>query len=200
MAADAVASPLVPSSVSAERAVQGAAVLAVSTSLEPKQGVDRYKALFETENRPGNPKSYPYSLYFGSFRTLERAKKAVSIYRKKGFSPYRVKVLLAGEFWYRVYAGHFEGAEQAENFRHENRLPKAKIKKTPYANLIGTYTSKDELEDMISSLKDRGFSPYVIKDDGKSRLFIGAFLPIERAERTYRVLDAGGIRNRIVNR
>jgi len=49
-----------------------------------------------------------------------------------------------------------------------------------YANLIDTYTSPDELEDKILSLKNLGYCPYVIKDrDGKSRLFVGTFVTKE---------------------
>ena len=58
---------------------------------------------------------FPYSLYLGSYRNLERAQKAVSQYEKKGLSPYWVKVLLKekGE-WYRVFAGSFEDLKAAE--------------------------------------------------------------------------------------
>ncbi len=45
--------------------------------------------------------------------------------------------------------------------RKEHRLREALVKKTKYANLIDTYTSPDELEDKILSLKNLSLSPYV---------------------------------------
>ena len=174
---------------------------AISTSVKPKQGAANLLAAIKSESPPGNPQSYPYSLYVGSFRTAALAQRAVSIYRKKGLSPYWVKVVLSSGIWYRVYAGYFESRNQAEDFRQEKRLSKTTVKETPYANLIGTYASIDDLVEKIAILRDLGYSPYVIKDnDEKSRLYVGAFQPKRRAERTYQELEASGIMNRIVKR
>ena len=145
--------------------------------------------------------SYPYSIQLGAFRALGRAKKAVSLYSKKGLSPYWVEVELGNATWYRVYAGHFEGPEQAEKFRKEHRLGEALVKKTKHANLIDTYTSPDELEDKILSLKNLGLSPYVIKDHtGQSRLFVGTFVTKEGAEKQYHDLKVRGIQSQVVER
>jgi cell division septation protein DedD len=75
------------------------------------------------------------------------------------------------------------------------------IKKTSYANLIGVYTSSEELRNRIGSLKELGYSPYVTEDqDGESRLLIGAFLTKEGAESQYRDLKLSGIESRIIMR
>lgn len=77
----------------------------------------------------------------------------------------------------------------------------ATIKKTRYAYLVGTYTSPDELERQILSLKKLGNSPYFIKDhNGKTRLFVGAFLTRAGAERQYHELKSSGIENKVVKR
>jgi cell division septation protein DedD len=145
--------------------------------------------------------SYPYSIQLGAFRTPGGAKENVSLYRKKGLSPYWVEVELASGTWYRVFAGHFEDREQAKKFRREHGLREALVKKTMYANLIDTYTSSDELEDKILSLKNLCLSPYVIKDHaGQSRLFIGTFVTKERAEKQYHDLKARGIQSQVVER
>jgi cell division septation protein DedD len=145
--------------------------------------------------------SYPYSIRLGAFSTPGGAKKAVSLYRKKELSPYWVEVELGNKTWYRVYAGHFEGPEQAEKFRKEHRLREALVRKTKYANLIDTYTSPDELEDKILSLKNLGLSPYVIKDHtGQSRLFVGTFVTKEGAEKQYHDLKVRGIQSQVVER
>jgi capsular exopolysaccharide synthesis family protein len=146
--------------------------------------------------------SYPYSLYLGSFRTLERAKRAISLYSKKGFLFYWVKVEFKEKgVWFRVFAGQFEDRETAERFREKHKLKDGKVKKTPYANLIGTYTSPDELDGKILSLKGLGYSPYAIRDhDGKSRLFVGAFITKEGAEMQFRDLKSRGFLNQVVRR
>ncbi len=146
--------------------------------------------------------AYPYSLYIGSFKTFKRADRAVSIYTRKGLRPaYKVKTLLSNGAWYRVYMGYFESKEGAERFRLDNDLTETEVKETAYANLIGTYTSTAMLEDKIQSLKKHGFSSYVITDTGGHyRLFVGAFHPKERAERTRKELESKGIPNTIVKR
>jgi succinoglycan biosynthesis transport protein ExoP len=144
---------------------------------------------------------YPYSLYIGSFQTIKRANRAVSIYTKKGLrSAYKVKVFLSKGVWYRVYMGYFESHERADKFKRENELKETTVKKTPYANLIGTYSSTKTLENKIRSL-GLGFSPYVITDNGgKYRLFVGVFYSEQRAETQQKELKSKGISNRIVKR
>jgi cell division septation protein DedD len=145
--------------------------------------------------------SHPYSLLLYHFRSLERAKNAVSLYNKKGLSAYWVKVELSNGVWYRVFVGYFEDHDQAERFRREHGLLKSTVKKTKYANLIGIYSSSDELEDKILSLKGLGYSPYTMTDrDGKSRLFVGTFITKEGAEKQYDDLESNGIKNMIVER
>ena len=145
---------------------------------------------------------YPYSLYIGSFQTLKRANKAVSIYAKKGLRPaYKAKVFLSKGMWYRVYMGYFESWEAADKFRLENELKETTVKKTTYANLIGTYSSTTTLKNKIRSLVKLGFFPYVITDHGgKYRLLVGAFNPEERARIQHDELKSKGISNKIVKR
>jgi cell division septation protein DedD len=145
--------------------------------------------------------SYPYSIQLGSFRGLKVAKGAISLYNKKGLSPYWVKVELATGTWYRVYVGYFVDAEKAERFREAHGIKGSLIKKTRYATLVGTYTSSNEIEGLIQSLKDLGFAPYVIKNQsGKSQIFIGAFITKEGAEKQQAALESRGIQSRAVER
>lgn len=158
-------------------------------------------AATKTAPVPEKTVSYPYSLYLGSFQTLERAKKAVSLYGEKGLSAYWVKVLLSKGTWYRVYIGYFEDSETAERFRQKQRLTGATVEETRYANLIGSFSSSDEVEDKIRSLRNLGYSPYAVKDQGgKFGLYVGAFYPEYRAERQYKELKSSGVQSRVVKR
>ncbi|MGD8985499.1 MAG: polysaccharide biosynthesis tyrosine autokinase, partial [Desulfobacteraceae bacterium] len=145
--------------------------------------------------------SYPYSLYLGSFQNQERAKKAVSFYTEKGVSAYWVKVLLSKGTWYRVYVGYFENGGKAKRFREEKGLNEATVEEVPYANLIGVFTSSEELEDRILYLRNLGYSSYAVKDlGGKFRLYVGAFYPEHRAKRQYNDLKFSGIESQVVKR
>ena len=146
--------------------------------------------------------SYPYSLHLESHNSLEMAKRSILDLRKKGISPYLSRVDLEDKgIWFRIFTGHFKDMEEAERFRQEHVLVGINIKKTPYTNLIGTYSKRDELEKEIISLKEFGYFPYTIKyDDGRPRLFVGAFFTREGAEKQYHHLRSKGIHNKVVTR
>jgi len=154
-----------------------------------------------TPARSASGTTYPFSLFLGSVPRLDQAEQGVSKYRKNGLPIYYAEVALSRGIWYRLYAGYFESEEQAERFKREKGLEGAEVKETPFANLIGSFTSQDKLEGKIQSLKGLGFSHYVIRDaDGKQRLLVGAFQNEERAKRQYEELKSKGIENQIVQR
>ena len=175
----------------------------VEEKIEPKEAPaakEKPKA-DSTPLRSPSGITYPFSLFLGSVPHLDQAEQGVSRYGKSGLPVYYTEVALSKGIWYRLYAGYFESAEQAERFRKEKGLEGAEVKETPFANLIGTFTSHDKLKGRIHSLKGLGFSPYVIKEtDGKERLLIGAFYNEERAKRQYEELKSKGIENQIVQR
>jgi len=146
--------------------------------------------------------SFPYSIYLGSYQSFKRAEKALSIYEKKGFLPYIVKVNIRGKgIWYRIYADHFTEKEDAQELINRNKIAEAEIKKIIYANLIGTYTSQDELNAKIQSLKSSGYSPYIIEDPSSVfRLFAGAFFTERGAEDLSAELESSNFISEIVKR
>ena len=151
---------------------------------------------------PPAPRSYPYSLKLGSFRTLAQVKKAAAFYRQMGLSPFWVKITLKDRgVWYRLFAGCFADLAKAEKFRREYGLTKALIKKTKYANLVGAYTSSHALGEKVVALEDQGFSPYVIEgSDGTARVYVGAFLTLSGAEAQQDDLSSAQFENKVVNR
>jgi len=151
---------------------------------------------------PEKPLKYPYSLYLGSYRTRELAKRAVETYSKKDLSPYWTRVTFKKKgVWYRVFTGYFEDSRQAESYRQEHRLKEATIKNTQYAHFIGNYVGSEELQEKIMSLKELGYSPYVIEGpEGKSRLFVGAFVTEEGAEKQYHDLQSNSVQSQVIKR
>jgi cell division protein FtsN len=149
-----------------------------------------------------SPGSFPFSVYFGSFQTKEKAEEAIAQYSGKGLSPFWVKVRLGDKgTWYRVYDGCFSDVEQARRYIHWNDLTEAAIKKTTYADLIGGYNNGDDLRHMRQKVEALGYSPYSLKDqDNRYFLFVGAFLTEEGAEEQLEELRSDGILSRIVKR
>jgi hypothetical protein len=148
------------------------------------------------------PVSYPYSIYLGSYGSIERAEKAVSMYVKKGLSPYWVEVDLGEKgVWFRIFSGYFSNKEEAEAYIKKMQIADASPKHTAYANLIGVFQSQYELNRKKVTLSNLGYSPYVISGiNGESLLYAGAFYQKARAEKQHIRLASNGIQNRVVIR
>jgi cell division septation protein DedD len=143
----------------------------------------------------------PYSLYLGSVPNPDLAKRGVSRYVKKGISPYAVKLELSNGVWYRIYAGTYSDRQAGERLIREKKLRSARVVKTPWANLIGVYSSSGALESTAKDLRDLDYFPYVVKcRDGTARLYVGAFSGRDRAEGQHEELEARGIEARTVMR
>jgi capsular exopolysaccharide synthesis family protein len=177
-------------------------VIEPETPTAPSLLLAKAWAEVDTPSSPLKTSSYSYSIQLGAFRTLERAEKAISMYSEKGLSPYRVKAdSNKKKVWYRVFTGHFEDRQEAERFKQTHGLKKSVVKKTGYANLIGTHTYGDELENLSLALVNLGYSPYIIKGhQGDSRLFVGAFSKKADAERQGTQLKLNGIHSEVVHR
>ena len=169
----------------------------------PRQSKTQTNGVTAIKTEQGSPTlSLPYSLYLGSVKTLELAKRGMSVYKKRGLSPYWVKVNFKekGE-WYRIFVGHFKEREQAEAFGRVKGLREAEVLRTEYANLVGVYTQKSVLEEKMKSLSDRDYSPYAVMDaDGKARLFVGAYVTREAAEEYRNDLKSSGLDSQVVKR
>jgi cell division septation protein DedD len=156
----------------------------------------------EKSTTPKKIATYPYSLQIGSYRTIKRADKAISIYRKKGLSPYWVKVDLGENgLWYRVFVGHFRDTANAKSYKQEHKITRGLIKRIAYANLIGIYSVEEQFEDEKLTLEKNGYFPYVIKDEEeKHRLYVGAFFTKAGVEKQHARLFDQGILSEIVKR
>jgi cell division septation protein DedD len=145
---------------------------------------------------------YPYSIYLSSLKTLEQAKRAISVYAAKGIQAYWVKVHFKekGE-WYRIFAGHFKDREEAEGFAQARGITEKETLKTEYANLIGTYSQPKDFEEKVKAIGDLGYSSYTVKgSDGKLKLLVGAYVTEEAAEQQRQDLMSRGIDNRVIKR
>jgi cell division septation protein DedD len=147
-------------------------------------------------------KSYPYSIYLGSYKNMDSAQEAISVFQKKGLSPYWVRVDLGEKgVWYRVLAGYFRKKDEVNAFIEKNRITEGRSRYILYANLLGLYSSDEELREKKNSLVELGYCPYVIEgDEGESFLFSGAFYYKADAEREHIELASKGIQSQLVKR
>jgi len=146
--------------------------------------------------------SYPYSIYLGSYQTLDHAKEAISSYQKRGLSPYWVKLDLGDKgSWFRVFTGYFRSREQANDFIEKKHIGGAKSRYTKYANLIGTFASQERLDTERFRISEFGYCPYVIPGpDGELLLYVGAFYQKGRAQIQHAELASKGIHSQVVER
>ncbi len=151
---------------------------------------------------PVSQGEYPYSIYLSSLKTLDQAKRAISVYAGKGIQAYWVKVHFKekGE-WYRIYAGHFKDRQEAEGFAQARGITEKETLKTEFANLIGTYSQSKDFDERVKAISDLGYSSYTVKgSDGKLKLLVGAYVTEEAAEQQRQDLRARGIENRVIKR
>ena len=175
----------------------------VPVAEETKKEVEEKESRLKEANQEYQEGSYPYSIYLGSFKTVERAERAVEQYAGKDIYSYPVKINFTKKgIWYRVYSGYFPDAESAGVFVEENKIQDAEIKKTAYACCIDSFTDNESLENYMRLLREKQFFPYVITDhiDNVHFLFSGAFITRKAAEELSEELHAAGINNSVVSR
>jgi cell division septation protein DedD len=134
------------------------------TAPQDAKPVDASKTIAKkADTVPLEQKSYhPYSILLSSCRLPESARKIVTDYKKVGLAPYIAKVEYKnGDVWLRVFAGQYQTRKEALTVKQKHHLSEALVKKTPYTNLIDTFSSEDEMKDTLRRLKGLGYSPYV---------------------------------------
>ena len=145
---------------------------------------------------------YPYSIRLASYDKEKIALKALTRHQHAGLSPYLTKVNLGSKgVWWRMFTGYYPDREAAKAAVAEHNFKDAQIIKTPYASLIGTFSSEAEMDDLFKRLDAKGYSPYVIKDaDDHFRLITGAFVSKKGAQDQHRDLKTDGFDSKIVER
>ena len=152
--------------------------------------------------KPKPVEPYPYSIRLASYSQEETVLKALTRHQSAGLSPYSAKVNLGKKgVWWRLFTGYYPDREAAKAAVAEHNLKGVQIIKTPYTNLIGTFSSEAEMDDLFKRLDAKGYSPYIIKDaENHLRLFTGAFITKKGAQNQNQDLRADGIDCKMVER
>lgn len=147
-------------------------------------------------------KSYPYSVYLGSYGSITKVKTAVADFMKMGIKTYWIKLDLEEKgTWFRLFTGYFQTREEADIFIKTGNLKEAESRLTKYTNLIGIYKSKEDAGRQKVRLEELGYSPYIISGKGNIyRLYVGAYYQEGRAEELKKDLELNGIKSELVER
>ncbi|MBW1837043.1 MAG: SPOR domain-containing protein, partial [Deltaproteobacteria bacterium] len=142
-------------------------------------------------------RAYPYSIHAASYESREAAEIDIQQYRQAGLPAFWVKFDLGKKgIWYRVFFGYFKTAEAAKKVIKQKQLRGARSYPCRYANFIGAYSSASQLGKKRRVLADRGYSPYVIRQDNGTRLlFLGGHTLRRNTEKFASELSARGIRS-----
>jgi len=150
--------------------------------------------------------TYPYSVFLDTLATHPKAVIMLAQLKKRGLSPYWVKVKQGeGNVRFNIFSGYFESAEKAAltiQKQQANGAVSAIVMKTPYAALIGTYSSPDTLKTRQQSLEQAGYAPYCVPhvNPDQTYLYVGAFYTFQDAINKCSELIDSGIRWEVVER
>lgn len=145
---------------------------------------------------------HPYSILLSSYQQWDSVQKVLTDYRRIGLAPYVVKVEPGkNEVWWRIFTGYYKTRKEALKIINRHNLSDSIIMKTPYTNLIGSFSSETEASEMLYSLRKLGYSPYIVKTaENNYELVVGAFQIKIRAEKLKLDLESKGIQNKIIDR
>ena len=144
----------------------------------------------------------PYSIMLASCRRPDSAQNVMNTNRRKGLTPYVVRVDLGPKgIWWRVFEGKYSSAAEASDIQSRYKLSGALVKKTPYAIQIGAFDNQTDAAAEVRRLVKLKHSPYFVPArQNKQRLLVGAFASKKGARLLAEELTARGIPNQIVNR
>jgi hypothetical protein len=152
--------------------------------------------------KPAAGSSEPFSLLLTSHRKKENALAALPAQRRSGLMPYLVQVDLGKKgVWWRTLAGAYGSFEEALKEKSARKLDDAVVVKTPYANLLGEFSSEKEADEAARRLRAAGGFPYLLKGPGGTvRLLDGAFLTRTAAEEHRSALEQQGFPSQVIQR
>ena len=97
--------------------------------------------------------------------------------------------------------GHYRSKEEALKAIKEHGLSEAIVMKTPYTNLIDSFSSEIEATEMLHTVKKLGYSPYIVKTvENDFQLVVGAFKTKKGAKKQKLELESNGLQNQIIER
>jgi type II secretory pathway predicted ATPase ExeA/cell division protein FtsN len=146
---------------------------------------------------------FPYTLQLACYISEEGAKEKARSYKRFGLSPFIVKNFsrkTGAPLWV-IYSGYYRTAEDAGRDIKKYQLFEALSSRTPYAVLIGTFASAEDMAGIMTRLEQLKYSFYTIPEGASvMSLFAGAFTTRTGAEQLKLQLQEDGITSQVVLR
>ena len=157
---------------------------------------------FTGSSKTAPKRKYPYSILLGTYSTIKLVMEGLQQYKTIGLQAYWVKIDLGSKgIFFRLFTGQFTTRNDAVAFLRNHKLPEALIKLTRYACLVGTFTSKSEVDHAAVSIFEKRYHPYSIQlSDNQYRLYVGTFYTQIGAQNFCKELAANGFNCEAVER
>ncbi len=151
---------------------------------------------FADSSKTAQRRNYPYSILLGTYSTIEQLKESLRKYKTLGLQAFWVKIDLDPKrVFFRLFAGQFTTRTDAVDFLRDKELPEAQIKLNRYACLVGTFTSKSEVDHATVPIFKKGYHPYSIQlSDNQHRLYVGTYNTQVGAHNFSKELAANGLK------
>ena len=146
---------------------------------------------------------FPYTLQLACYNSEEVAREETMPFKQSGLAPFIVKSFSqrTNETLWVIYSGYYSTAEDAKRDIKRYQLSEALSARTPYAVLIGTFASAEEMSGVMTRLEQFKYSFYTIPEGASVlSLFAGAFTTRTGAEQLNLQLQADGIKSKVVLR
>lgn len=145
---------------------------------------------------------YPYAIRLASFRSPENAMTAFTAHKRNGLPVYLNEDISKDHGrWHRLYLGYYRTEKEAGKAKNDLNLKDAIVKRACWANLIGIFSSQNELKSDFENLKQLNYFPYIIKSNAREYfLFVSASTMRENAMVINENLRADGFYAQLVRR
>ena len=163
-------------------------------------------AVAASDNKP-LAGTYPYTIQVSAYRDPAQSFQTATSLSDKGDPAFACPVNIPGKGdWNRVFIGAFQSLEEARESAADLKQRKfsyIQVTRKPYAVQVGLFDSRAAAQDIISRLRNKGYTGYSLPDSrvpAKIRVLIGAYENPDAAGQLAERLAADGFTPRIVPR
>jgi len=151
--------------------------------------------------------TYPYTIQVSAYRDPAKSFQIATSLSDEGDPAFACPVDIPGKGgWNRVFIGAFQSLDHARKFAADLKQRKfsyVQVTRKPYAVQVGLFDSREAAQEIITHLRDKGYTGYCLPESGvpeKIRVLIGAYESRDAAGQLAERLAGDGFTPRIVLR
>lgn len=174
-------------------------------ALKPSRGVLKITRE-DFSLKQGFSGKHAWVVHLASYRGKATIEANIKRLRSSGFTVFEAFALHPdGNKWYRLMAGRVSGREQAHLMASELKKagePYAAVLELPFALEVAVYDNHEESIELVKTLDENGFSPYLVETvetggEVHYAVYVGAFATEEEAGIIRKTLSEQGMETRI---